>query len=356
MDMALWQDRNCTMCAKYTTYNSRLKRMPEYKCAVQRQMEGQAMGEMEINIRSWDACQNARCPFFKSALPETPGNAPILDFSQGECIVDQTEPKKAEDEPKTGKNDEKTAVSVPNLPKTEPKRPKIAQKPQKRDIAAMWDELQSRKEEQFRQSVHDDVMKRLQSFTFVEHMRIAFAPLVLAHIAWMYTERVLRYAADNRISMFKKLCRATRHVRDEYVSSLRRDLTFADIANIERQTEEFHAEHQNDFTIMRIQCIADLRRMYGNDAPHMEMRADAYVATVILVALDEHNTRMDALIRERMGRCDVTARNPHMVKLRDCLDAFQGEKPLIFGGQVQLCKQIVHKNLATIEWCSENKA
>lgn len=64
--MSYWQQDNCMRCAKAVWYNTQLGRCPKYKCALQRDMEAQAAGDMEINERSFNACHNAKiCPFIK---------------------------------------------------------------------------------------------------------------------------------------------------------------------------------------------------------------------------------------------------------------------------------------------------
>lgn len=51
--MSYWQQDNCLRCAKAVWYNAQLGRCPKYKCALQRDMEAQAAGNMEINERSF---------------------------------------------------------------------------------------------------------------------------------------------------------------------------------------------------------------------------------------------------------------------------------------------------------------
>lgn len=89
--MSYWQQDNCMKCAKAVWYNTQLGRCPKYKCALQRDMEAQAAGDMEINERSFNACHNAKiCPFIKPKEQEsTPGDE-ILDFSKGESMFNET--------------------------------------------------------------------------------------------------------------------------------------------------------------------------------------------------------------------------------------------------------------------------
>lgn len=53
--LMMWQERNCCRCQKAVWYNAKLDRYPNYKCAVQRDIEHQAAGIMEINERSFHA-------------------------------------------------------------------------------------------------------------------------------------------------------------------------------------------------------------------------------------------------------------------------------------------------------------
>ena len=64
-DMMFWQQYNCTQCAKAVWYNARLGRCPKHNCALQRDMEAHAGGEMEINERSFRVLHGVkRCPLF----------------------------------------------------------------------------------------------------------------------------------------------------------------------------------------------------------------------------------------------------------------------------------------------------
>lgn len=89
--MSYWQQDNCMRCAKAVWYNTQLGRCPKYKCALQRDMEAQAAGDMEINERSFNACHNAKtCPFIKPKEQESAPGDEILDFSKGESMFNET--------------------------------------------------------------------------------------------------------------------------------------------------------------------------------------------------------------------------------------------------------------------------
>lgn len=86
----MWQERNCCRCQKAVWYNAKLDRYPNYKCAVQRDIEHQAAGIMEINERSFHAAhETSTCPFFKGKEEDkTPEE--VLDFSKGESVFNET--------------------------------------------------------------------------------------------------------------------------------------------------------------------------------------------------------------------------------------------------------------------------
>lgn len=81
--LMMWQERNCCRCQKAVWYNAKLDRYPNYKCAVQRDIEHQAAGIMEINERSFHAAhETSTCPFFKGK-EEDKTTEEVLDFSKG---------------------------------------------------------------------------------------------------------------------------------------------------------------------------------------------------------------------------------------------------------------------------------
>lgn len=96
-------------------------------------------------------------------------------------------------------------------------------------------------EAQFKKQVHDDTMNMLETFTFRENMDIAFVPLIITEVAWYYALKVVKYAADNRISEVKKLSRTVRALREEYISTCRKDLDNKHIEKMEKAAENLSA-------------------------------------------------------------------------------------------------------------------
>lgn len=87
-EFMVWQDENCLQCKKAVWYNEKLDRYPQYRCAVQKQIEGQAVGIDEISQRAYDAAHQRRCPFFKSKVEEK-SKEEVLDFSKDESLFNK---------------------------------------------------------------------------------------------------------------------------------------------------------------------------------------------------------------------------------------------------------------------------
>lgn len=61
-----WQEKNCYRCVKATWYNEKTKDFPPYRCQIQGQIDGQTVGLDEINQRTYEAAQQAECPYKKT--------------------------------------------------------------------------------------------------------------------------------------------------------------------------------------------------------------------------------------------------------------------------------------------------
>ena len=233
--LMMWQERNCCRCQKAVWYNAKLDRYPNYKCAVQRDIEHQAAGIMEINERSFHAAhETSTCPFFKGKEEDKTPEVP------------QKKPEKVENpiDPELMKLAMENGIDYDVLKKAEQIVPSEMAKAKKRASLAY------NTEEQFKQDVRESTRKMLNTFTWEENMMIAFVPLVIEHIAWMYADKVMKQCADLHISETKKLTRVVKQIREEYNSLLKKDLDVLHIRRIQVQTEEFCKLHQNDFTIL----------------------------------------------------------------------------------------------------------
>ena len=90
----------------------------------------------------------------------------------------------------------------------------------------------SMSEARFKELARRDAQTMLDTFTWEENMMIAFVPLIISKVAWVYAEKALKYCADNRISEFKKLGRSIKELRQKYLDVLRLDLDFTHIHRV----------------------------------------------------------------------------------------------------------------------------
>lgn len=351
-DLVWWQNDNCTRCKKSVTYNQRLGRMPQYRCAVQQQIEGQQMGNDEVSQRTFDAVQTKKCQFFVPKVEEPE----ILDFSKGESVcrddAPATEPPK--EEPKEQPKKKETVHDATllrlsmeqNIPieELEAAEKRIFETiAQKGFLPPMMDEARFRKE------VKNDTQKMLETFTWEENMMIAFVPLVISRIAWWYAEKVMKYCADNRISEVKKLGRTIKEIRTRYIDELKKDLDIAHINNVERQTLTFIEEYKRDFTILWFQVNGAIKREHP-EMPYQEMRTDAWCGVLMVRFLKSHNRKMDDVIAAKMGQ-STSMTNPNMVKLETLLDAYLPDGFNIQNTeQIDLCLRVLANRVREIDF------
>lgn len=364
-EFMVWQDENCCQCKKAVWYNQKLDKYPQYRCAVQKQIEGQAVGIDEISQRTYDATHKRRCPFFKSKVEEKPKEE-VLDFSKGESLfnelplfnniehdqnIEQASPAKVQEnqsKPQDAallKLARETGVSYEALKDAERRMfDTIATKAQ---LPPMF------REQAFKSQIKSDVRNMLETFTWKENMMIAFVPLVIAHLAFIYSDKVLEYCKEHRISETLKLSRAVKHIRQEYLSEMKKDLNAAHIRRIEEQTEQFMQLYAHDFTILWW-CVNGQYKRQFPDAPLKDMKTDAFVSVLMCRFLDEHNKRMDKIIAAKMGQAN-SIKNPYIDKLETCMDAYCGNQVIECDANIKACMKILEKNINEIEFDVEDE-
>lgn len=371
-----WQDVNCCHCKKAVWYNEKLDRYPKYKCAVQRDIEAQAAGIDEINVRSYEAARQSRCPFIKYAdAPKE--QKEILDFSKGESFVKgmplfnqgnvqsdalSSNQKKIEHDVKVEqKAEEKPPEKVENPIDPELFRIarqngidyealKNAERRVQSDLAVAHSPfLQSvSAEERFKQDVHNGTCKMLDTFTWRENMMIAFMPLVIFGIAWHYADNVMKRCAEMHIKETKLLTRAVKEIRKEYTEQLKLDLNFEHINRIERQIKQFMGIHVNDFTQLWYSVKNEYMRIFPDD-PLLDMRTDAYVTILMCRFLVEHNKRMDKIISAKLGQ-SASIQNPLIGKLVSCMDAYCGDEVIKDNMNIELSLKVLQNRIDEIEF------
>lgn len=204
-------------------------------------------------------------------------------------------------------------------------------------------------EEQFKHQVHDDTMKMLETFTFKENMNIAFVPLIITEVAWLYAMRVVKKAADNRIPETVKLSRTVRALREQYLSECSKDLDRKHIEKMEKSAEEFVKLCQTDFLLLFYSLNNELKKKWA-DYAFLDMRTDACIAMIVLQLLKEHNRHMDELMARKLGGDVPSYRNPINDKLWSCMEAYASPCEFKFEGHVETSMKIIRKKFNQIDF------
>lgn len=360
-DMMFWQQDNCTQCAKAVWYNARLGRCPKHNCALQRDMEAQAGGEMEINERSFRVLHGVkRCPLFKPK-DTTPDDSPVYDahdFAKGKQIVIPEEAPKPKEEPKPQP-----------VPKTYSPTPEEIKAAEERMLKTIWDKSIAPNigeairtpamwnnrplpmtERQFKKLVADNTERMLETFTWEENMMIAVVPLIISKVAWVYAEKVLAYCAEYRLSEYKKHGRVVKMLRQEYIDTLCKDLDRRHVRHIETQTEQFMDEINHHLTILWLQANTYIKNTAGYDMAHDTMRTDAMVAILMVRYLKAHDNKMNAIIKAKMGHSESIT-NPQMIDLEGLMKVYLPNGFEVGTNyQLDLCAKIFENSLAKIEF------
>ena len=191
-----------------------------------------------------------------------------------------------------------------------------------------------------------------EKFTLEEQSKIAFVPLIIAHIAWTYAFRTIQFAADHRLEEVKKLSRAVRHVREEYISELQRSLDQRHIKNIANETDAFMAEYGRDFLILYLSTSNSINRLYKH-IEYDELRTNAFLAMQFVKACRNYENRMTKFIKSRIG-VGHQSHLPSMSKLYDCMDAYLGDYEITETQDLKNAMAIFDKNLSEIEFNLNN--
>lgn len=326
-EMMAWQEINCKNCKKGIFYNDKLKKMPLYKCAIQRDIEAQATGTKNVSQYAFDSVQGKKCAMLRSKNEEE--SIQVKNFAKGKSLVRENntskpviiEPeKKAQPvDPIIAKVAKETGASIEEVQEAEIR---VLDKIFKgKMISGIIPGIrQPLNENRFKQQVKGETAQMLETFTWDENMMIAFVPLIISHLAWIYAQRVLDYCGKNKISEVKKLTRSVREMRQRYVDELAKDLDINHITRIENQTEQFFKECANDFTVLWWGCNSQIKKV-APDMTHETMRTDVYCCMMMIKLLKRHNQKINKVIADKLGKSH-SIDNQHMVGLSILMDAY----------------------------------
>ena len=338
MQMMLWQEKNCCRCTKAI----KTSKATVYRCALQRDIECQQDGR-HINERSYNLIKGVdACPLIK--LKEAP--SPCIETH----VIDAHEFAKGKpiEQPKP-----KVVTRTFSAEEIKAAEKKVLDNIWERDIAPNLNNaiktMRPMNEASFKAIVRRDTQTMLNTFTWDENMMIAFVPLIISKVAWVYAEKAVKYCTDNRISEFKKLGRSVKELRQQYIDVLRLDLDYSHINRIETQTLQFMDECNYDLAILWYQ-VNQYIKTNDPDMPYDTMRTDAAVAVMMVRYLKAHNRRMDAIVAAKMGQSN-SIDNPQMRSLEKLMmQYFPNDFKLETNSNLDLCGKIFAKNLSKIEF------
>jgi len=185
-------------------------------------------------------------------------------------------------------------------------------------------EVKTANEKEFKREVSIDTKKMMEVFSFEENMQIAFFPLIITEIAWHFAYKTMELAARDKISETRKLSRVVKELRAKYESDCAKDLDAKHFYHIKNSTEQFIKGCEMDFTIMFYSIGNEILRT-NPDLMYQDMRTYAYMSMAMVDALAAHNTKMNALIAERLG-CDTRIMADAIPKstrvLNECMAAY----------------------------------
>lgn len=345
IQMMLWQEKNCCRCTKAINTS----KATVYKCALQRDMECQQNGLWQINERSVKLVKGVDvCPLMK--LKET--IMPCVDVS----VIDAHEFAKGKpiERPKQEENLKKEVVQTFSEVEIKAAEKRMFDTIWNKEIApnvgnAIKNIQTPMSEARFKELARRDAKTMLDTFTWEENMMIAFVPLIISKVAWVYAEKVLAYCAEHRLSEYKKLGRVVKMLRQEYIDTLCKDLDRRHVRHIETQTELFMDEINHHLTILWLQANTYIKNA-GHYMAHDIMRTDAMVAISMVRYLKTHDNKMNILIKAKMGHSESIT-NPQMIALEKLMmQYFPVDFKLETNANLDLCGKIFANNLSKIEF------
>ena len=203
-------------------------------------------------------------------------------------------------------------------------------------------------EKQFKEQCNADTKALMESFTFEEHVQIAFVPLIIAQVAWLYAQKVVRYCAEKRISEVKKLSRTVKELRAHYINLLSKDLDREHREKIFNQADEFIKECAFDFQILYYSTCNEINHQHLK-IEYDEMRTYAFLSMMFCREVRKHENRMTALIAQKLGQ----AREGHLPcidELYTCMDAYLGNHEIKITPVIETAMMKFQKNLSKIEF------
>lgn len=206
--------------------------------------------------------------------------------------------------------------------------------------------LEEAKEKEFKQMCRDTTKQIAENFSREDHIRISLAPLIVAHMAFLYADMCREWCASNKISETKTISRELMDVYKQYQSYLLLDLDMKHFENISNQAREFINSDglRNTLMVSKYAIGNEFLKQHPN-VTQLERREYAYISKLMIEAYMRHNAKMSSMIRRKVKNCigeDKDADNPFVtIKLANCLDKYLGEFKLQKSNEINRISKII---------------
>lgn len=206
-------------------------------------------------------------------------------------------------------------------------------------------------EQMFSEFVKNKVACRLEKFSKQENFFVAFAPLIIGELAWIYAFRALDLSAKYKVSILKKLSRSVKGLREMYLLELKRDLHARGIEKIKGYADLLFSEFSHNFMILYLSVDSDVQTMMP-ECSYKDMRTEAMCSFLMLELLMIYNVKVDSLTIERIGEHDGF-RSKKLDALRSSMEAFIYPDSLKFSDNSLMAAKIIFNKLyeKSFSWC-----
>lgn len=162
-----------------------------------------------------------------------------------------------------------------------------------------------------------------QRLTTREQVLIAFAPTIIAELAWWYLDNaVCDHAAACGITQLKKLTRAIHAMRADYDKVLQVSLDQRHREYIKRTAKQLRLHEWYDALMAQQRMyLSELERMYPDDPYHL-LRADAYMALAMYGVAKRHNKWTTKLLTDKVGAAQAAPLHKQLEAIPDVCEAF----------------------------------
>lgn len=165
----------------------------------------------------------------------------------------------------------------------------------------------------------------LERLSKQEQVRATIVPLVIAHIAWYFADKVTSIAAQQRVSILKKLSREVKSLRHDYDYRMRNSMSHSNIKEVEEQIKMFESIIGMDIQILYFSVNNEFKRTMPN-YPHDELRTYAIMSVLFIDYLQEYNNKMSDMLLERIPEKNLSRIpvSPVLEKLRKVMELVSG--------------------------------